>query len=259
MRNWQLLAFAGCDTTAAPDSPPQRILTCAHALLRPCHVGACSAAPTSSSSASCSSSYSALTAFEASRGRYDQTQQQPAGFGWWQHPRQRHFSAAAAAGDTSAATASAAPPAPSEPSKAASSKKAKGKAGQPQAKGGTDAKQAQVAAVPSVDELRAGYQRSRLRDFYMSTLSRELLLKLNLKSVRELPTLRSVSVAIQAKDVQKQQHVDKWQMLLYALGLEYMSARPAQYATSRLKYYRDRNAVAGAMPCAKHSRMGVSH
>lgn len=129
------------------------------------------------------------------------------------------------------------------PPPAAAGGKRKGKAATAAADAG--ASPATAAPVPSVDALKADYQRSRLQDLYSQSLSRELMLKLNLKSLDDLPKLRHVVVAIQAKDVTGQQHVDKWQMLLHALGLEYMSGQPARFVTSGLKYYRKRNAVTG--------------
>jgi hypothetical protein len=39
--------------------------------------------------------------------------------------------------------------------------------------------------------------------------------------------------------------VEKWEMLLPALALEYITGQPATFVTSSVKYYRSRNAATG--------------
>jgi predicted secreted protein len=55
--------------------------------------------------------------------------------------------------------------------------------------------------------LKSQYQRSRLGQFYSAHLSRELLLKLNVSSVQQLPRVRSVDLSISAKDTHGKRYV----------------------------------------------------
>jgi hypothetical protein len=55
--------------------------------------------------------------------------------------------------------------------------------------------------------LQSQYQRSRLGELYSSHLARELLLKLNLSSVQQLPRVRSVDLSISAKDTHGRRYV----------------------------------------------------
>jgi hypothetical protein len=38
---------------------------------------------------------------------------------------------------------------------------------------------------------------------------------------------------------------EKWEMLLPALALEYVTGQPASFVQSQVKYYRSRNAITG--------------
>ncbi|KAF6253081.1 ribosomal protein L5 domain-containing protein [Scenedesmus sp. NREL 46B-D3] len=91
--------------------------------------------------------------------------------------------------------------------------------------------------------LKSQYQRSRLAEFYSSHLARELLLKLNLSSVQQLPRIRTVDLSISAKDTHGRRYAEKWEMLLPALALEYVTGQPATFVQSQVKYYRSRNAI----------------
>jgi hypothetical protein len=55
--------------------------------------------------------------------------------------------------------------------------------------------------------LKSQYQRSRLGQFYSSHLARELLLKLNLRNVEQLPRVRNVDLSISAKDTHGRRYV----------------------------------------------------
>lgn len=39
---------------------------------------------------------------------------------------------------------------------------------------------------------------------------------------------------------------EKWEMLLPALALEYVTGQPASFVQSQVKYYRSKNAITGA-------------
>lgn len=159
----------------------------------------------------------------------------------------RAFSGASAS--TSAAKDQEAPlparaPAPAAPPPAGKAKKQK----QQQAvaaTGGDGAAHAQLQQLR--EELAQQYQASRMQQFYSRILSRELALKLDIAHVHQLPKLKRLDVAIQAKQVLGAAHVDKWQLLLHALGLELVSGRPAEFVYSKMKYYRKQNAVTGGV------------
>ncbi|KAF8067114.1 RPL5 [Scenedesmus sp. PABB004] len=91
--------------------------------------------------------------------------------------------------------------------------------------------------------LAGSYQRSRLGTFYDAHLARALLLKLDVRNAQQLPRVDSVDLSISAKDVGGRRYAEKWEMLLPALALEYITGRPASFVTSGVKYYRSRNAV----------------
>ncbi len=63
-----------------------------------------------------------------------------------------------------------------------------------------------------MDVLKASYQPSRLHSFWLNVLSRELMLKLNIEHVGQLPKLEHVEVSIHARDVLKAANVEKWQV-----------------------------------------------
>ncbi|WIA12542.1 hypothetical protein OEZ85_006203 [Tetradesmus obliquus] len=91
--------------------------------------------------------------------------------------------------------------------------------------------------------LASQYQRSRLGEFYSAHLARELLLKLNLDNVQQLPRLKSIDLSISAKDTHGRRYAEKWEMLLPALALEYVTGQPASFVQSQVKYYRSKNAI----------------
>lgn len=84
-----------------------------------------------------------------------------------------------------------------------------------------------------------------MHEFYQQILSRELMLKLNVKNVNDLPRLERLDLAIQARDVIGENYVEKWQLLLHALGLEIVTGKPATFATPSNRYYQKRNAATG--------------
>jgi hypothetical protein len=51
------------------------------------------------------------------------------------------------------------------------------------------------------------YQRSRLREFYNQHMSRELMLKLNVQSMMELPRVKDVVLSVNAKDLHGKRYV----------------------------------------------------
>ena len=61
------------------------------------------------------------------------------------------------------------------------------------------------------------------------------MLKLDVASVHELPRLRKVDVAIQARALPAgTSYANKWELLLPALGLEYVTGRPAALVPAAL-------------------------
>lgn len=53
----------------------------------------------------------------------------------------------------------------------------------------------------AIDQYKQQYRRSRFQQSYDTTLSRELMLKLDLHSISHLPKIKSVDLSIRAKDV----------------------------------------------------------
>jgi hypothetical protein len=51
------------------------------------------------------------------------------------------------------------------------------------------------------------YQRSRLREFYNQHMSRELMLKLNVQSLLDLPRVKDVVLSVNAKDLHGKRYV----------------------------------------------------
>jgi ribosomal protein L5 len=96
-----------------------------------------------------------------------------------------------------------------------------------------------------VERLKSEHRRSRLLEFYERVLSRELLLKLNVRSAAELPRVDRVTLAVQARAVAGAPRVEKWELLLQALALELISGEPAAFAVPKAKYYAKRNTVTG--------------
>lgn len=113
----------------------------------------------------------------------------------------------------------------------------------PPAAPAADAQQQHGAHEAAVQQLAQHYQRSRMRDFYNVHLSRELMLKLNVRSAQQLPRLKDIVLSVNAKDLHGKRYVEKWEMLLPALALEYVTGTPAEFVYSTVKYYRSRNAV----------------
>ena len=73
------------------------------------------------------------------------------------------------------------------------------------------------------------------------------MLKLDVESVHQLPRVRKVDVAIQARALPAgTSYANKWELLLPALGLEYVTGRAATLVTAKQKYYANRGAVTGA-------------
>lgn len=67
------------------------------------------------------------------------------------------------------------------------------------------------------------YRRPRFQQFYDNIAARELVLKKNITSYHELPRVKRLDLSFTAPDNFKQIYADKWQMLFYALGLEYLT------------------------------------
>eukprot|EP00879_Flechtneria_rotunda_P016389 GHRR01017147.1.p1 GENE.GHRR01017147.1~~GHRR01017147.1.p1 ORF type:complete len:225 (+),score=89.09 GHRR01017147.1:794-1468(+) len=103
--------------------------------------------------------------------------------------------------------------------------------------------QAHVEFDSQLQQFAQQYQRSRMQEFYTEHLARDLLLKLNMRNAQQLPAVRSIDLAISAKDLLGRRYAEKWEMLLPALALEYITGQPAKFVQSGLKYYRSRNAI----------------
>jgi polyphosphate kinase len=68
-------------------------------------------------------------------------------------------------------------------------------------------------ALERVQQLKTHYQRSRLQEYYTQHLSRELLLKLNVSSVRQLPIVKNLDLAVSSKDLLGRRYVGcLWQL-----------------------------------------------
>lgn len=67
------------------------------------------------------------------------------------------------------------------------------------------------------------YRRPRFQQFYDNIVARELVLKKNIRSYQDLPRIRRLDLSFTATENFRQTYVDKWQMLFYALGLEYLT------------------------------------
>jgi hypothetical protein len=72
---------------------------------------------------------------------------------------------------------------------------------------GKQQQQQQQQQEAQLQHLRQQYQRSRLLDFYSQHLSRELLLKLNVRSAQQLPRVKSIDLSISAKDLYGKRYV----------------------------------------------------
>jgi hypothetical protein len=70
-----------------------------------------------------------------------------------------------------------------------------------------DAQQQQQAQEAAVQQLAQHYQRSRMREFYNVHLSRELMLKLNVRSAQQLPRLKDIVLSVNAKDLHGKRYV----------------------------------------------------
>lgn len=68
-----------------------------------------------------------------------------------------------------------------------------------------------AAAEKALDALKGQYQRSRLQDHYQHHLARELMLKLDLDNVQQLPRVKSVDLSINAKDTHGRRYVSRVQ------------------------------------------------
>lgn len=71
------------------------------------------------------------------------------------------------------------------------------------------------------------------------------MLKLNVRSVNELPRLERAHLSVQAKRALGTPIAEKWQLLLHALALEVATGAPARFARPSDRYYRRRNVVTG--------------
>lgn len=67
------------------------------------------------------------------------------------------------------------------------------------------------------------HRRCRYKQLYSTILTRELMLKHQVSSIRRLPRLRKIEIHIRAEDVLSEPVVDKAQMLLYAAGLQHIT------------------------------------
>jgi hypothetical protein len=135
---------------------------------------------------------------------------------------------------------------------------------------------AAAAAAPSSPyepPSSTSWQRPRLETLYRDHLARELLLKLDVASVNELPSLGAVHLAVRAGDASTGPGagaastssggarrpnrgggdgssnvgvVEKWEMLLPALALEFLTGKPASLSGPKGKYYRERGAASAA-------------
>ncbi len=74
------------------------------------------------------------------------------------------------------------------------------------------------------------YRRPRLQQYYDSIVARELVLKTNVSSYQQLPRIQRLDLSFTAPASFKQAYVEKWQMLFYALGLEYLTGARASAA-----------------------------
>jgi ribosomal protein L5 len=114
------------------------------------------------------------------------------------------------------------------------------------------------------------WQPPRLETLYRDHVARALLLKLDVSSVNELPSVGAVGVTIRAGDAtpapgggagatsstpsrsRKSSSdssggvVEKWEMLLPALALEFLTGQPAHLSGPKGKYYRERGAASAA-------------
>lgn len=58
-----------------------------------------------------------------------------------------------------------------------------------------------------LQQLQQQYQRSRLQEFYNGHLTREMMLKLNVRSVQQLPRIRSIDLSVSSKDLHGKRYV----------------------------------------------------
>jgi ribosomal protein L5 len=129
------------------------------------------------------------------------------------------------------------------------------------------------AQTPTSSTTTSWWQRPRLETLYRDHVARELLLKLDVASVNELPQLGSVHLAVRAGDASTTPGgggggsgpsggarragragggdnsagvVEKWEMLLPALALEFLTGKAAALSGPKGKYYRERGAASAA-------------
>jgi ribosomal protein L5 len=131
--------------------------------------------------------------------------------------------------------------------------------------------QQQQQQPPSLPPPPFEWQRPRLETLYRDHVARALMLKLDVASVNELPSVGAVSVAVRAGDAAAAAAgstpsaarppsrarggassensagvVEKWEMLLPALALEFLTGQPASLAGPKGQYYRERGAASAA-------------
>jgi hypothetical protein len=109
--------------------------------------------------------------------------------------------------------------APSKRDAAAAKKKAAKQAEQADAPSSSGGSVSPIGMMP--------YRRPRFQQYYDHIVARELVLKTDVGNYAQLPRIERLDLSFTAPDNFRQVYVEKWQMLFYALGLEYLTGEEA--------------------------------